>query len=115
MEKIELTVRGEGASDLAGGVSGFADVKRTDYEGDGFVVVVGEEYFLRTNSDLQATVVVEFVDETTAKGGVIAGGGGRGLLGLSLGSESTAAGNVFEGLAEYCEEHDLETERHESE
>ncbi|WP_152041213.1 hypothetical protein [Salinigranum salinum] len=65
MKRTELTVQGEDAWKLPRAVRGSDWVDRFDYGGDGWAVIVVEQYFSRTVSALQTTVVFELVDETT--------------------------------------------------
>lgn len=111
MEKVELTVRGEGVSTLPRAIGGYPENKRVDYDGDGFYVVVTEQYYFRTNSNLQATTIFELVDETTCRVAILSGGGGSGLVQHDLWSESAEADRIVRKVEGYCEEHDLEIER----
>jgi len=111
MERVELTVRGENASSVPEAIRGVPRDKRTDYAGDGFAVVVTEEYFFRTNAQLQTTVIFELVGDDACEVTVVAGGGGSGWAQQDLNAESRAAENVVEKVEEYCEENGLEIER----
>ena len=111
MEKIEFTVRGEGVSKLPSAIGGYPRGKRVDYDGDGFYVVVTEQYFFRTNSNLQATTVFELVDETTCRVAIFSGGGGSGVFQIDLRSESSESDRLERKIEHYCEENGLEMER----
>lgn len=111
MEKTALVVRGERADTVPRAIDGYAEDKRVDYDGDGFYVVTGEKYYLRTNSTLQATVVFELVDETTCEVTIVSGGGGSGLLQSTMGSEWTEATRLVQSIEDYCAAHDLDVER----
>ena len=111
VERTELTVRGEGVSKLPNAIGGYPRGKRVDYDGDGFYVVVTEQYFARTNSNLQATTVFELVDETTCRVAIFSGGGGSGLLQFDWWSESSEQHRIVRKIEHYAEEHDLAVER----
>lgn len=111
MEKLEFTVHGEGVSDLPSAIGGYPKRKRADYAGDGFVVIVTEQYYFKTNSDLQATTIFELVDDTTCKVAILSGGGASGLFGLhDWGTESDESNRLLRKIRTFCEEHDLEIE-----
>ncbi|WP_066412731.1 hypothetical protein [Halorubrum aethiopicum] len=76
------------------------------HSGDGFDVIVAEQYYLRTNSDLQATIVIEQKDTNQASVTVIAGGGATGLGPLSwdLGSESAQTDTLVSLLEDVCDQ-----------
>ena len=108
MERIEFTVRGEGARNVPSAISGYPRNKRVDYDGEGFAVIVTEQYFFRTNSNLQTTTIFDLVDEATCKVTVIAGGGGSGLLQHDWGTESDESNHLVQKIEDYCRESDLE-------
>lgn len=111
MERIEFTVHGDGAADVPSAIGGYPRRKREDYAGDGFAVVVTEQYYFRTNSDLQTTTIFELVDETSCKVTIISGGGQVGLLQHDWGTESGETNRLLGKIERYCEAHDLEIER----
>lgn len=76
------------------------------HSGDGFEVIVAEQYFLRTNSDLQATVIIEQEATDLASVTVIAGGGATGLGPLSWdwGSEAAQTDAFVSVLEDVCEQ-----------
>ena len=80
--------------------------------GDGFDVIVAEGYYLRTNSDLQATVVIEREAPDRASVTVVTGGGATGLGPLSWdwGSESAQTDTVVSMLTDVCDRLDLSLE-----
>lgn len=110
MEQIEFTIYGEDASKVPGAIRGFPRNKRIDYSGDGFAVIVTEQYFFRTNSNLQATIIFELVDDTTCKVSIISGGGGAGFLQHDWGTESGESNKLVEKIESFCQEHELEIE-----
>jgi len=111
MESVEFTVRGEGVRELPSAIEGFPRNKRVDYNGDGFVVILTEQYFFRTSSNLLTTTIFDLVDDTTCAVRVVTGGGGTGLMQIDLWSESSEANKVVGKIREFCRENDLEIER----
>ena len=107
----------ENAVQLGGSLYGGSDRGDGDpvvrHSGDGFDVIVAEQYYLRTDSDLQATVVIEREASDRASVTVITGGGATGVGPLSwdLGSESAQTGTVISTLADVCDRLDLSLER----
>ena len=110
-EKEENTVQ------LGGSLYGGSDQDDGDpvvrHSGDGFDVIVAEQYYLRTNSDLQATVVIEREAPDRASVTVITGGGATGVGPLSWdwGSESAQTDAIVSTLADVCDRLDLSLER----
>ncbi|MBV0923250.1 hypothetical protein KTS45_03475 [Halomicroarcula limicola] len=90
---------------LYGGSSQDDDAAIQRYEGDGFDVIVVERYYLRTNSDLQTTIIVEREAAERASVTIVAGGGATGLGPLSwgLGSESADTEAVVSVLTDVCD------------
>lgn len=111
MERVELTVRGDDARDLPTAIHGVSEERTVGYQGDGFGVIVTERFYLRNNSNMQATIIFDLVDETTCKVVIVAGGGGAGLLQMTFGSEGHAASKFINELEDFCDAHDLEVER----
>lgn len=110
MEEIEFTVHGEDAGKLPRAIKGVPRNKRVDYSGDGFAVIVTEQYFFRTNSNLQITTIFELIDETTCKVRIISGGGGAGLLQHDWGTESSDSHKLLEKIETFCQENGLTIE-----
>ena len=110
MQTSEFIVRGDGAESLPEAYDDIADKNRADYEGEDFTVVTTEKYYLRTNSNLQATTVFEMVEPDACKVAIHSGGGGSGILQATLGSEATEASRLSGKITSYCERHDLEIE-----
>ena len=79
------------------------------HSGDEFDVLVTERYYLRTDSDLQTTIVVEQVAADRASVPVLTGGGATGLGPLSwdLGSESAQTGSLVSTLETVCDRLEL--------
>ncbi|MFC6940880.1 hypothetical protein ACFQE8_13070 [Salinirubellus sp. GCM10025818] len=110
MEEVRFTVHGETVGELPSAVRGFPQNKRVDYGGDGFAVIVTEQYYFRTNSNLQTTTIFELVDHTTCEVAVVSGGGGAGLLQHDWGTESGESNELLGKLEEFCREHGLSIE-----
>lgn len=110
MEQIELTIHGEGVGKLPSAIQGVPRNKRSDYDGDGFAVIVTEQYFFRTNSNLQTTTIFELIDDTTCRVTIISGGGGSGLFQHDWGTESGESNKLLEKLEQYCQDHGLRIE-----
>jgi hypothetical protein len=110
MEQTEFTVHGEGAGKVPGAIRGVPRNKRIDYSGEGFAVIVTEQYFFRTNSNLQTTTIFELVDDTTCKVTIISGGGGSGLLQHDWGTESGESNKLVGKIESFCQEHGLDIE-----
>lgn len=108
MYTTELTVRGSSVNELPQALyerllgERKGSVER--YDGDGFAVVVVERYYLRNNSNQQSTVVLELDGTDVCEVTIISGGGGAGLLGFDLGSESKQADEIRSEIAGICED-----------
>ncbi|MDS0282401.1 hypothetical protein [Haloarcula onubensis] len=110
MEQIAVTVHGENAGRLPSAINGVPRNKRVDYDGDGFAVIVTEQYHFKTNSSLQTTTIFELVDETTCEVTIVSGGGGAGLLQHDWGTESGDSNKLVAKLEAFCREHGLDIE-----
>lgn len=110
MEQIEFTVHGADVGELPSAITGFPRNKRVDYSGDGFAVIITEQYFFRMNSTLQATAIFELVDDTTCKVSIVSGGGGEGFLQHDWGTESGKSNKLVQKLEPFCQEHGLNIE-----
>jgi hypothetical protein len=110
MERIELTVRGEDAGRVPGAIRGVPRNRRADYSGEGFAVIITEQYFFRTNSNLQTTTIFELVDDTTCKVTIVSGGGGTGLLQHDWNAESGESNRLVGKIESFCREHGLDVE-----
>ena len=108
MERYEFTICGPESVDLSAVLRSYPEMQQVGYEGDRVNAVAVERFFARTMSDLQATIVMERHDETTIEGAILSGGGGSGLLRLSLGSESAMADTLIGDIQTYCEDNGLE-------
>ena len=108
MERIEFTVRGEGARNVPSTISGYPRNKRIDYDGEGFAVIVTEQYFFRTNSNLQTTTIFDLIEDDACRVTVIAGGGGAGFLQQDWGTESIESNGIVQKIEDHCREQDLE-------
>lgn len=110
MKRIEFTVHGEGAKNVPRAISGYPRNKRVDYDGEGFAVIVTEQYFFRTNSNLQTTTIFDLIADDACRVTVIAGGGGAGFLQQDWGTESDESNELVQKIEDYCLEHDLDIE-----
>jgi len=54
---------------------------------DEVLIFAAEKYYLRNSSNLMRVVIASFTEPSRCDIGVMAGGGGEGLLGISLGAE----------------------------
>ena len=79
--------------------------------GNTVVVFTIEQFYARNLAELQATVVLERIDETTCEGVILAGGGCVGVAKVTLGAEKSMADDVLETIEAYCENNDLALEK----
>ena len=110
MERLEFTVRGEDAWTVPRAIRGYPPNKRVDYDGDGFAVIVTEQYYFRTNSNLQTTTIFELVDDGACRVTIVSGGGGQGFVQHDWGSESRESNELVGKIEDYCRENDLEVD-----
>lgn len=111
MESVTLAVRGEEAWALPRAIADIESEARFDYDGDGFAVIVIEQYFYRILSSIQTTVVFDLVDENTMEVRLIAGGGAAGLARDDVDAEGTALRKLVGRLGRLGSEMDLDIER----
>ena len=111
MEKVEISIQGPGANGVSEAVRELLDIERANYRGDAVVVFTIEQFYARNLAELQATVVLERIDETTCEGVILAGGGGVGVAKVTLGAEKSMADDVLETIEAYCENNDLALEK----
>ncbi|WP_241768329.1 hypothetical protein [Haloferax sp. ATB1] len=79
------------------------------HTGDGFAVLLIEKYeFWRTNSNMQATIILEEQTETTCFLKVIVGGGASGIFNLTFGSEQKVLRKMTTGIEEVIDELGME-------
>lgn len=114
MHAREITVQGGSVDELPRTLYARLKEERKgsveQYTGDGFDVIVVERYYLRNNSDQQATVIFDRLDEETSQVTIFAGGGGAGLLQISLGSHSTQTEKLAERIIDICDSEGLQSE-----
>ena len=67
------------------------------------LILAGEEYRFRTNSEQLYMLVIKH-DEDALLIDLVCGGGGQGLIGLSLGSEMAFIKKAKRLLREFCEQ-----------
>jgi hypothetical protein len=111
MERVEFTVRGDGASTLPRAFHDIPEENRELYDGSGVVVAVTENHYRMELTEVQATTVMELVDETTCEVTIIVGAGGYGLTANTGGRESEEIRKVRRRLETFCEDRDLIVER----
>jgi hypothetical protein len=98
MQERTYTVTGSNLSELAAALEAKLEPKAT-HDGDGFTVLMCEEFeFWRTNSNMQATVILDHQDDDTATVNVTVGGGGAGLLQWTFGSEKKVGRKFWRGV-----------------
>lgn len=111
MNRVELTVHGENATAVPRALGEFAPDERFDYVGDGFAVIVAEQYFYRVLSSLQTTVIFEQVDDTTVEVTLVSGGGAAGLAKDDMDAEGQAIRGLVNDIETFCDRQDLDVER----
>lgn len=111
MERLELTVTGPEAGKVPTALGDLDADDRFDYDGDGFAVIVTEQFFYRTVSNLQATIIVDLVEETTVEITLIAGGGKSGFGKEDFGAESRTVHSIAERIERWCDRNGLEVDR----
>ncbi|WP_247002334.1 hypothetical protein [Halosolutus gelatinilyticus] len=114
MNKREFSVHGSSVTELPGAL--YEELRRERkgavewYDGDGFDVIAVERYYLRNNSDQQATVIFDAEEEGTLRITILAGGGGAGLLQINLGSHRTQTKELEDRIVELCRSDELQLE-----
>jgi hypothetical protein len=88
--------------------NGGEDVER--YTGAGFDVIVADQYSFRTNSDLQATLILEDDGTNQLSVTLLAGGGGHGLIRWDWGAESSHIEALVSTLEQVCDQWGLTIE-----
>ncbi|WP_254531510.1 hypothetical protein [Natrinema gelatinilyticum] len=114
MDKRELNVTGSAVHELPGVLYDELKQERKGsverYDGDGFDVIAVERYYLRNNSDQQATVIFDTTDGTTSRITILSGGGGDGLLQFNLGSHRAQTKKMANRIVELCQSDTLQLE-----
>lgn len=111
MESVALTVQGEEVSALPRAIADIESEARFDYDGDGFAVIVVEQYYYRILSSIQTTIIFDLGDENTMEVRLIAGGGAAGLARDDVDAEGTALRKLMDRLSRFGNEMDLDIER----
>ena len=111
MERVQFTVRGKDASTLPSAFHDIDEENRELYDGNGFVVAVTENHYRMELTEVQATTVMELINQTTCEVTIIAGGGGYGLTADAGGRESEEARKIRRRLETFCEDRGLTVER----
>ena len=106
MDKREFTVKGSSVDELPGVLYEDLQQERKGsvewYDGDGFDVIAVEQYYLRNNSDQQATVIFDTREGKTSQITILAGAGGAGLLQFNMGSHRAQTNKLAKRIAELC-------------
>jgi hypothetical protein len=110
MERVELTVRGERASETPSALADVARDHREDYAGEDFAVIVTERLYYRTLDSVQATTIFDLVEETTCEVTVVVGGGKGGLARSDVGAEADEARKIRREIESLCGTLDLRVE-----
>lgn len=114
MDKKEFTVRGTLVKKQPGVL--YEELRRERkgsverYENDGFDVIVVERYYLRNNSDQQATMIFDVLGSETSRVTIISGGGGAGLFQINLGSHKTQTKKLASRIIKLCNSDELQLE-----
>lgn len=66
-------------------------------------VFISEKYYLRTNSQLMACLIIKIEDEYNAIIDVVTGGGASGMLDLDLGAEGSRSKGIEDILKKIAE------------
>lgn len=111
MEQEQFIVRGENAWTVPQAIQGYPKGKRVDYDGDGFAVVVTEQYYMRGGCHIQTTTIFELIDDNSVKVTLVEGGGREAWVHRGLRVKSAELSRVAEKIEDYCRENGLEIER----
>ena len=111
MDTVALTVRGEEAWSLPRAIADVESEARFDHDGDRFAVIAIEQYFYRTLSSIQTTVIFDLVDENAMEVRIIAGGGAAGLARNDVDAEGTALRKIVGRFRRFASEMNLKIER----
>lgn len=111
MKQHEFTVRGEDAWTVPRAIADHRWDGRFDHQGDGFAVVVLEDFYHRINSSVQTTVIFELVDDATCEVTVVSGGAAAGWAKESFDADGAASRKLVKHLQGYCRANDLELDR----
>lgn len=80
------------------------DLKIISYNpAEGVHIFMSEKYYLRTNGQLMASIIVKIEDEYNATIDLVTGGGATGLFGADLGAEGTRSKEIEVMLRVICE------------
>lgn len=80
------------------------DLKIISYNpAEGVHIFMSEKYYLRTNGQLMASLIVNIEDEYNATVDVVTGGGVTGLFGGNWGTEKSRSKEIEAMIIEICE------------
>lgn len=111
MEQTQFTVRGEDAWTVPQAIQGYSRDNRVDYDGDGFAVIVTEQYYMRGGCHIQTTTIFERSDDNSVKVTLVEGGGREAWVHRGLRVKSTELDKVAQKIEDYCRKNGLEIER----
>lgn len=78
------------------------------YDGDGFGVIIVEEFYLRNLSDQTALIIFDRLESDRARVTILSGGGGAGLLRANLGSHQTQTDKIVKTITDICDSEGLQ-------
>lgn len=97
----QFTIKGKGINEIIDLI--YDDLKIISYNpAEGVHVFMSEKYYLRTNGQLMATLIVKIEDEYNATIDIVTGRGATGLLGADLGAEGTRSKEIEAMLKDIC-------------
>jgi hypothetical protein len=73
------------------------------YSSSNISVFSVEGYYFRVGSNLLSTVILDFTEKNTCKIEIISGGGARGLLHITWGSEGSQNSKIIKTIRKLCE------------
>lgn len=111
MEQDQFTVRGEDAWTVPQAIEGYPQKRRADYEGDGFAVIITEQYYFRGGAYPVVVTIFELIDDDSVEVTLVEGGGTEKWHQRVFRVESTEPNRVAQKIEDYCRGNDLEIER----
>ena len=73
------------------------------YSSEPFFVLLTQTYYLRTNSNLLSTIILNFKERNRCEIYILSGGGGSGMIQMSLGSETNANKRIVKIIRDICD------------
>jgi hypothetical protein len=99
MQVIELTLEGSGLKELPHLINEKFTPNHIQYY-DKAVIISKEKYYIRTNSNLLAVLVISYKKPDFCNIEIISGGGSAGLIGFDWGAEGNMKNQLLEFLNE---------------